>query len=96
MPIKGSVLEAYTQTKRTDICFACALDDMFSDFNTARKAAWLKLTQLECASDRKDSQMLLGNIRESKREGMKHLLHHVGMCFIDMELIRRNKRVLES
>ena len=55
-----------------------------------------KLTQLECASDRKDSQMLLGNIREPKREGMKHLLHHVGRYFIDMEHIRRNKRVLES
>ena len=28
--IKGSVLEAYTQTKRADICVACALDNMFS------------------------------------------------------------------
>ena len=55
--IKGIVLEAYTQTKRAGICFACALHDMFSGFNTARKAAWLKLTQLERASDRKDSQM---------------------------------------
>ena len=36
--IKGSVIEAYTQTKCTDICVACALDDVFSDFNTARKA----------------------------------------------------------
>ena len=27
---------------------------MFSGLNTARKAAWLKSTQLECASDRKD------------------------------------------
>ena len=43
--VKGSVLEAYTQTKRTGICVACVLDDMFSGFNTARKAAWLKLTQ---------------------------------------------------
>ena len=34
--------------KRTDICVACELDNMFSGFNTARKAAWLKLTQLEC------------------------------------------------
>ena len=32
---------AYTQTKRTGICFACAPDDMFSGFNTAHKAAWL-------------------------------------------------------
>ena len=35
---------------------------MFSGFNTALKAAWLtrkKLTQLQCASDRKDLQMLL-------------------------------------
>ena len=32
---------------------------MFSGFSTVRKAAWLKLTQLECASDRKDSQTLL-------------------------------------
>ena len=52
--IKGSVLEAYTQTKFTDICVACELDDMFCGFNTARKAAWLKSTQLKCASDRKD------------------------------------------
>ena len=66
MAIKGSVLEVFTQTKRTDICFACAFDDMFSGFNTARKAAWLKLTPLEYASDRKDSQMLLHSIRESK------------------------------
>ena len=43
----------YTQTKRTDICFACALDDMFSGFNTARKLAWLKLTQLEYAANQK-------------------------------------------
>ena len=52
--------------KRTDICVACELDNMFSGFNTARKAAWLKLTPLEYASDRKDSQMLLHSIRESK------------------------------
>ena len=32
----------HTQTKRTDICFACELDDIFSGFNTALKAAWLK------------------------------------------------------
>ena len=38
--------------KRTNICFSCVLDDMFSGFNTARKAAWLYLMQLECASDR--------------------------------------------
>ena len=40
------VLEAYTQTKRTDICFACELDDMFSDLNTARKAALLKVNAI--------------------------------------------------
>ena len=56
MAIKGSVLEAYAQTKRTDIWVACAFDDMSSGFNTARKVVWLKLAQLECASDRKDSQ----------------------------------------
>ena len=39
---------------------------MFSGFNTARKAAWLKLTQLECASDRKDLQMLLRSIRKAQ------------------------------
>ena len=33
--IKRSVLEAYTQTKCTDICVACELEDMFSGFNTA-------------------------------------------------------------
>ena len=71
---------------------------MLCGFNIAQSSLVnaKKLTQLECASDRKDSQMLLGNIREPKREGMKNLLHHVGMCFIDMEHIRRNKRVLES
>ena len=63
MPKK--VLEADTQTKRTDISFDCALDHMFSDFNTVRKAAWLKLTQLQCARHRKVSQMLLHSIRES-------------------------------
>ena len=52
--------------KRTDICFACALDEVFSSFNTSRETAWLKLTQLQCASDLKDSQMLLRSIRESK------------------------------
>ena len=56
MAIKGSVLEAYTQTKRAGICVACELDDMSSGFNTAHKAVWLKLAQLECASYRKDSQ----------------------------------------
>ena len=50
---KKKRIEAYTQTKRTDICFACELREMFSGFNTTRKAAWLKLTQLECASDRR-------------------------------------------
>ena len=39
--IKGSVLAVYTKTKRSDICFACVLDDMFSGVNTVRKAAWL-------------------------------------------------------
>ena len=40
------ILEAYTHTKRMyGICVACAQDDMFSG--------------VECASDRKDSQMLL-------------------------------------
>ena len=35
------------------------IDDMFSGFNTAHtESSWLTLTQLECASDRKDSQML--------------------------------------
>ena len=44
--------------------FLCSIDDRFSgNFNTSRKAAWLKLTQLECASDREDSQMLLRTIR---------------------------------
>ena len=42
---------------------------MFSSFNTARKAAWLNLMLLQCVSDRKDSQMLLRSIRESKKEG---------------------------
>ena len=28
-----SLLEAYTQTKRTDICVVCVRDDMFSGFN---------------------------------------------------------------
>ena len=32
--------------KRIDICFTCLLDDIFSGFNTGRKAAWLYLTQL--------------------------------------------------
>ena len=64
MAIKGSVLEVYTQT---GICVACELDGMFSSLNTARKAAWLKLTQLEYASDRADSQVLLRSIREVKR-----------------------------
>ena len=49
-----------------DICLACKHDDMFPGLNTARKAAWLKLTQLECASDRKDSRMLLRSIRRQK------------------------------
>ena len=40
---------------------------MLSGFNTTRKAGWLKLTQLQCASDRKDSQMLRSSIRERKR-----------------------------
>ena len=34
---------SYTKTKRTDICFACELDDMFSGFNTVRVIA--KTTQ---------------------------------------------------
>ena len=38
----GTVLVAKTQTKRTGICVACAIDDMFSSFNTAPKATWLK------------------------------------------------------
>ena len=76
MAIKGSVLEVFTQTKRTDICFACAFDDMFSGFNTARKAVWLTLAPLEYASDRKDSQMLLHSIRESKtKEGTEYRIN---------------------
>ena len=54
----------HTNEAYTGICFACEFDGVFSGFNTARKAAWLKLTQLECASDRKDSQMLLLSIRD--------------------------------
>ena len=56
------------------ICFACALDEMFSGFkfNTARKAAWLKLTQLKCASDRKDSQP---GTAETRGWGWLRLLH---------------------
>ena len=49
------------------ICFVCAFDDMVSGFNTARKAAWLNLTQLECVSDHKDSQMLVRSIREVEK-----------------------------
>ena len=48
------------------ICFACELNDMFSGFDTVRKASWLKLTQFQCPSDRKDAQMLPRSIRESK------------------------------
>ena len=50
------------------MCFSCELDDMFSAFNTAPKAAWLKLTQLESASDRKDSQ-----IAASMSQKLKHV-----------------------
>ena len=55
-----------TQTNRTDIRVACAHDDMFSSFNTARKAVWLTRKSYVNASDRKDSLMLLRDIRESK------------------------------
>ena len=54
--IRKRILQAYTQPKRADICFACEFDDMFSSINTVRKAAWLKLTRLECESDREDSR----------------------------------------
>ena len=41
---------------------------MFSDFNTAGKAAWLKLKQVESASNRKDWHWgKKRDIRESKR-----------------------------
>ena len=46
---KSNVLEAYTQRS----VYGYLLNDIFSGFNTARIAAWLKLTQLECASDLK-------------------------------------------
>ena len=58
-----------TMLHRTDIHLACELDVMFSGFNTARKEAWLELPQLECASARKDSPMLLRRIRKSKGTG---------------------------
>ena len=48
------------------ICFAHALDDISSEFNTACKAALLKLTKFDCVSERNDSQMLLRGIRVSK------------------------------
>ena len=32
MATKGSVLEAYTQTKRTSVCVACVLDDSAAVF----------------------------------------------------------------
>ena len=48
---KVSVLEVYTPSNEAYIrIFACERDDMFSCVNTARKAAWLTLTQLELAS----------------------------------------------
>ena len=43
---KGSVLEACTQTKCTDICFACVLDDMFSGFNSAQKSSLVKVNAI--------------------------------------------------
>ena len=50
----------HPQTKRMGICVTCVPDYMSSGVNAK------ELTQLQCASDRKDSQMLLRNIRESK------------------------------
>ena len=48
-----TVIQTATETigngdkrKRTDICFTCVLDDIFSGFNTGREAARLYLTQL--------------------------------------------------
>ena len=37
----GYVLDPYTQTMSTSTCVTCDPDDIFSGFNTARKAAWL-------------------------------------------------------
>ena len=59
-----------TYLERTDICFACALDDMFSGFETTRKVVWLKLTQLECASDRKDSSVSKKGSAEKQSESV--------------------------
>ena len=64
--------------KRTDICVACELDNMFSGFNTARKAAWLKLTQLECYHRRRKIVLVGGaelrapKARETSRGGRGH------------------------
>ena len=59
---KGSVL-----VKCTDIYLLVSLTCfVFFGFNTARKAAWLKLTQLECARDRTSADT--GVVRKHETE----------------------------
>ena len=69
---------------------------MFSGFNTARKAAWLKLTRLECANDRKDSQMLLRSIRESKRnfEKIYQKLYYMSVHAVKFSVFVRHKEYI--
>ena len=43
---------------------------MFSGFKTTRKAVWLKLTQLECASDRKDASVSKKGSAENQSESV--------------------------
>ena len=82
--INRSVYLKRTQKRSVGIIFVLlvhALYDMSSGFNTARKAAWFKLTQVECARDRKNSQMLLRLLRQKRLAGlninidMTHLLN---------------------
>ena len=44
------MIQTATETKRTDICFTCALDEMFSGFNTARKVSRSSLVKVRITS----------------------------------------------
>ena len=88
---KGSVL-----VKCTDIYLLVSLTCfVFFGFNTARKAAWL--TQLECASDREDPQMLPASASQKHRAdcGNSDLrLFSSDACFVTYVCsIRVNERV---
>ena len=76
------MIQTATETKRTDICFTCALDEMFSGFNTARKVSRSSLVKVRITS------MGILNICNLWILLRKSVIHFVGRKFYLRGLFR--------